>query len=424
MKSQAENSITLREEIIASLDNPRQLEKVYRENKTNFKKEFKMIYPRIQDKTISQIWNERLNFENEDISWGTTREWTFIIIASIISGLIAKIAQFASIDPEFYYTRNLAFVVFPMLSLYFAWRQQLPPKRLVPVLIAMVISAIYINLLPNNPKSDTLMLACIHMPLFMWALLGFTYTGGSLNDYTKRLDFLRFNGDLVVMGTIIAIAGMGLSMVTIGLFKLIDLNIGEFYFENIAIWGLASLPLIATYLVLINPQLVNKVSPVIARVFTPLVLIMLVAYVIAVIYTGKDPYNDREFLMVFNLLIIGVMAIIFFSIAELAKNPENKTGIALLFCLSIVTILVNGYALSAIVFRISSWGITPNRLAVLGANILMLTNLLLVTYKLFNTIRDKNEMDSVEKSIATFLPVYILWSILVTFVFPVVFSFK
>jgi len=414
----------MKEEIINNLDNPRQLEKLYRDNKTTFKREFNLIYPDIQEKTTAQIWNERLSFEQEDISWGTRKDWTFIIIASFISGLIAKIAQFASIDPEYYYSRNLAFVVFPMLTLYFAWKQQLPPKRLIPVLIVMVVSALYINLLPKDMESDTLILACIHLPLFMWAVLGFTYVGGTLKNYSKRLDFLSFNGDLVVMGTIIAIAGMGLSVVTIGLFELIDLKIGEFYFLNIAIWGAAALPLIATYLVLTNPQLVNKVSPIIARVFTPLVLLMLVIYLIAVIYTGKDPYNDREFLLIFNLLLIGVMAIIFFSIAELAKNADNKTGIRLLFGLSIITILVNGYALSAIVFRISTMGVTPNRLAVLGGNILMLINLFLMSFNLFKASKNSNEIGRVEQSIATYLPVYVLWSMIVTFLFPIIFGFK
>jgi len=422
--SNQEKINNMKEEIINNLDNPRQLEKLYRDNKTNFKKAFNLIYPDIREKTAAQIWYERLSFEQEDISWGTRKDWTFIIIASFISGLIAKIAQFASIDPEYYYPRNLAFIVFPMLTLYFAWRQQLPLKRLIPVLIVMVVSALYINLLPNDMESDTLILACIHLPLFMWAVMGFTYVGSTLKNYSKRLDFLRFNGDLVVMGTIIAIAGMGLSVVTIGLFELIDLKIEEFYFQNIAIWGAAALPLIATYLVLTNPQLVNKVSPIIARVFTPLVMLMLVIYLIAVIYTGKDPYNDREFLLIFNLLLIGVMAIIFFSIAELAKNADNKTGILLLFGLSIITILVNGYALSAILFRISTMGVTPNRLAVLGGNILMLINLFLVSFNLFKASKTSNEIERVEQSIATYLPVYVLWSMIVTFLFPIIFGFK
>jgi hypothetical protein len=96
----------------------------------------------------------------------------------------------------------------------------------------------------------------------------------------------------------------------------------------------------------------------------------------------------------------------------------------MLFALSIVTIVVNGIALSAIIFRISEWGITPNRLAVLGSNILILLNLLLMSYRLFKTVKDKNEIETVGNSIAYFLPVYSLWTIVVTFVFPVIFNFK
>jgi hypothetical protein len=89
-----------------------------------------------------------------------------------------------------------------------------------------------------------------------------------------------------------------------------------------------------------------------------------------------------------------------------------------------VTIIVNGIALSAILFRITEWGVTPNRLAILGGNILILTNLLIVTYRLFKAFLDKNKTESVGKSIAAFLPVYVLWTIVVIFIFPFMFHFK
>jgi hypothetical protein len=226
------------------------------------------------------------------------------------------------------------------------------------------------------------------------------------------------------MTTIILIAGILLTLVTYGLFKLIDVNIEEFYLQYIVIMGLAASPIVGTYLVQTNPQLVNKVSPVIAKVFTPLVLLTLVIYLSAVIGTGKDPYNDRHFLLVFNLLLIGVMAIILFSIAETSKNSESRIGTWLLLGLAIVTVIINGIALSAILFRISEWGITPNRLSILGGNILILTNLLFVTYRLFKTIKDSNEKDNIVKSIATFLPIYSIWTVIVTFIFPIIFNFK
>ncbi len=414
----------MKEEILNNLDNPGQLEKMYRDNITAFTREFNTLYPDIKENTTAKIWNERLNFENDEISWGTKNELLFVIVASFIAGVIAKLPDFLGINPEYFYPRNIAFVVFPILTAYFAWKQKTQTKRLAAASFAILFSVIFINVLPNSNNSDTLILACIHLPLFLWAVLGFTYLGEDLKNNQRRIDFLGFNGDLVVMTTIILIAGGLFTALTINLFRLIDIQIEEFYFRYIGIWGLAASPVVGTFLVQTNPQLVNKVSPVIAKIFTPLVLVTLVIYLIVVIYTGKDPYNDREFLLIFNMLLIGVMAIILFSVAETSRNSGSKISTLMLLGLSIVTIILNGIALSAILFRISEWGITPNRLAVLGGNILILTNLLLVTYRLFKTVKDSNEIENVENSIASYLPVYSLWAILVIFVFPVIFNFK
>ena len=412
------------EEIKQNLDDPRQLERMYRDNKSTFKKEFNSIYSDIQENQIAKVWYERLNFETEEISWGTSNELIFVIVSSLIAGMIAKIPEFTPIKADFFYLRNLAFVVFPILTAYFSWKQNLNPKKIVAISAVFIVAAIFINLLPNNSDSDTLILSCIHLPLFLWTIMGFSFVGNQFRSTTKRIEFLRYNGDLGVMTAIILIAGILLTVITLGLFSLIDVKIEDFYFEYIVIFGLSASPIVGTYLVQQNPQLVNKVSPVIAKAFTPLVLITLVIYLTAVILRGKDPYNDREFLLIFNMLLIGVMAIILFSVAEKSNQSNSKIGTILLLGLSIVTIIINGIALSAIVFRISEWGITPNRLAVLGGNILILLNLIIVTINLFKTIKNNGEIDNVEKSIATFLPIYSLWTVIVVFIFPLIFNFK
>ena len=414
----------MKEEIKNNLDNPVQLERLYQENRTTFKHEFNLIYPEIQGSVMAQTWNARLNFDNEKISWGTSKELIVVVVISFIAGLIAKIPDFTDITPDYFYPRNIGFVVFPLLAAYFTWKHKIQTKNILIVAAVFLVSVIYINFLPDDPNSHTLILACIHLPLFLWTVLGFAFVGDMLNNNQRRLDFLRYNADLVVMTTIILIAGGLLTAITFGLFELIDIKIEEFYFHYIVIWGLAAAPIVGTYLVQTNPQLVNKVSPVIAKIFTPLALVTLVVYLVALIFTGKDPYNDREFLLIFNALLIGVMALIFFSIAETSKNASSKIGTLVLLGLSIVTVIVNGIALSAILFRIAEWGITPNRLAVLGGNILILVNLLIVTYRLFKTIKDNNEIEKVENSIASFLPIYCLWTIFVTFIVPVLFNFK
>jgi uncharacterized membrane protein len=73
-------------------------------------------------------------------------------------------------------------------------------------------------------------------------------------------------------------------------------------------------------------------------------------------------------------------------------------------------------------FRISEWGITPNRAAVLGANVLVLINLLLVVVQLYKVLAKKADISEVRKAIAFYLPVYVLWTAIVTFIFPLIVS--
>jgi hypothetical protein len=414
----------MQHEILSNIGNPGELERLYRSDKSSFKRAFTTLYPQLEGNNLAGFWNARLNFVREEIAWGSRKELFFVIGAALVAGLIAKLPAIVNINEEFFYTRNAGFIIFPMLAAYFAWKNKLSTGGIALTAGLAITGLLFINSLPDNRASDTLTLSCIHLAIFLWALLGFVFTGAAQNKVEKRLGYLSYNGDLVVMCTLIVIAGGILSGVTIGLFTLIGINIEQFYFENIVVFGLPAVPIVGTYLTQTNPQLVGKVSPVIAKIFSPLVLVMLVIYLVAVVYSGKDPYNDREFLLLFNALLIGVMAIIFFSVAESSRTEASRWEVWVLTLLSLVTIVVNGIALSAILFRISEWGITPNRAAVLGGNVLILINLLLVAVRLLGVVLRKRQIASVGGAIAVFLPVYGLWAMVVTFVFPFVFGFR
>ena len=90
----------------------------------------------------------------------------------------------------------------------------------------------------------------------------------------------------------------------------------------------------------------------------------------------------REFLIGFDLLLVVVLGIVLYTIS--ARSVYDKRGIFdyLNAALIAVAIVVDCVALSAIIFRLSEFGITPNKMAALGENILLLVNLaaLLVLY--------------------------------------------
>lgn len=413
----------MKENLLALVDEPTSLEALYQKNKTAFRKALDEMTEEETVHPALRVWKARLAFGKKPAQPANRKEMLWVALLALLAGLIAKMPYFIGTEDDLYFQRNLGFILFPSLIFFFAWKTKLTSKYLLACSALLAATAVFINLLPHN-NSDTLILACMHLPLLLWTVTGFSYTGGDIKNTEMKIGFLRYNGDLLVMSAVIMIAGAILTGISIGLFELIDLNIAEWYMKNIAIWGAAAVPVVATYMVQRNPQLVQQVSPIIARIFTPLVLVLLLAYLGAMVYTGKDPYNDREFLFIFNLLLMGVMAIILFSVAERGKQHTRSVESILLLALAIATLFVNGIALSAIVFRISSWGITPNRMAVLGSNLLMLIHLLIVSHRLFLGLRNKNNEQSIEAGIASFLPVYSIWTAIVVFLFPLLFGFK
>jgi hypothetical protein len=145
---------------------------------------------------------------------------------------------------------------------------------------------------------------------------------------------------------------------------------------------------------------------------------------ISILAAGKDPYNDRDFLIVFNLMLLGVMGIVVFSISETSINSKQRFNELTLFALSIVTLIIDLVAISAILYRLGEYGFTPNRTAVLGSNLLIFGNLVLIMLDLYRVNFKNREIKQVELTIAKYLPIYILWTIFVVFGLPVIFGLK
>ena len=84
-------------------------------------------------------------------------------------------------------------------------------------------------------------------------------------------------------------------------------------------------------------------------------------------------------------------------------------------------IIVDGVALSAILFRLSEYGITPNKLAALGENVLLLINLAVLLVLYVRYFMGKIEFQGIEIWQTRYLTVYALWMGIVVFVFPLIF---
>jgi len=414
----------MKNSIIDHIHNPEFLETAFRKDSAAFKQGFAEAYPSIKDELLAKAWYERLNYKQSDISWGIKNEWKVITLLAILVSFVALLPNFITVEQDIFYAKNIGFIVFPALMVYFVWKQNQPLNKLIAPLVISLISALYINLLPAPLKSDSVSQAFFHLPLFLWVIFGYVYIGGDFTATGKKINFLRFNGDLLVLSGLMLIAGGLFTAITINLFEVLKVNIITVYFNYFVAIGLSIIPLFAAYLIENNGHLVHKVSPVIARIFTPLVTITLFIYLVTIFFTGTYPTANRDYLLLFNVLLIAVMALILFSLSEVAKHTQQKLNQIILYVLSVLAIIVNGIALASILYRINDFGFTPNRLAVLGGDILILVNLLLVSFNLFKVVKGRVEVEKVESSIALFLPLYFVWTAFVTFGFPILFQYK
>lgn len=320
-----------------------------------------------------------------------------------------------------FYERNLALTALFGVTLYTAIHKNINLKKIIAIVVFFIISAIYLNVLPKSENSSTTLIY-IHLPILLWFIFGIVFSEFDLKNYEKRIEFIRYNGNLAVLFGIFAIAGMIITAFTIGLFSAIGINVEKNYIELIVIPGVVSVPIICTYLINKFDYLLNKIVAIIANIFNPLILITLIIYLISIIAKGSNPFINRDFLIIFNAMLIGVVALIVFSMLEKTTNSGSNYYTLIFTALSTIALLINITALLAILYRIAEYGITPNRLAVIGSNLLFFTHLILT--KLLKVIQKKQNLTTIEQVTAKFLPYYGLWLIFVSFILPLLFNFK
>ncbi len=422
----------MKQRILNAADSPRDLEILYRENPDEFTRAFAEAYSERGDSVILNVWRERLFFTDaaeaapREAGWRSRDIW-IVVLLSAIAGTLAKLPQFFpstfTIDDVFY-ARNLGGIVIGALIACIFILKPCRLRVVVTVCGLLCGSLIVLNLLPEIRHSQTVTLSCMHMPFFFWSLLGVAFVGDHWRDLRRRMDYIRYNGELLIYTTIILIGGMALTGLTLALFSLINAEIEKWYLSNVVVYGSIAAPIVATLLIERITGTRFRIAPILAKIFTPLFLGTVIVYMAVMILGHNSPYTDREFLIVFNGLLLFVLGMSVLSISERGSTETVSIADLMSIGLVLVTLAVDVIALSAILFRLTTYGFTPNRLAVLGANLLAFVHLSGIVWHYQRFLRRKSGFDGLDHWIVRYLPVYTAWTVVVGFGFPFFFWFQ
>jgi len=276
-----------------------------------------------------RLWKQLVMAPDAEAPANTSRTELFTVLAlAIAAGLAVKLPALFGIPlnpdayvPSFYF-RNASLFVFPLLTIYFMWKRGLNAASGLWLALSFAAAALFANVFPfHHPErldrplagSDTQLLTVLHLPIALWLVaVGVAYVGGRWFASGRRMDFVRFSGELAIYYVLIALGGGVVTAFTAMLFSAIDMNPAWFIGGWLIPCGAAGAVIIGSWLVEAKQSVIENMAPVLTRLFTPLFTILLVGFLATMAWTGKPINVKGEILIGFDLLVAVVVGLVLF----------------------------------------------------------------------------------------------------------------
>jgi hypothetical protein len=322
-----------------------------------------------------------------------------------------------------FYARNMSLFALPLLSGYFVWKRQLGARTLGLLAAAFIAAAVVANIYPFAPEGSTEVLTALHMPIALWLVVGVAYAGGRWGQVAGRMDFIRFSGELFIYYVLIALGGAVLTGFMLMLFQAIGVDVEPFFTSWLLPCGAAGAVVVASWLVEAKQSVIENMAPVLTRLFTPLFAAVLVTFLGTVLWTGRGVDIERNVLIAFDLLLAVVLGLLLYSVS--ARDPGAPPGAfdVMQVVLVVSALLANMVALWAIAARITEFGFSPNRVAALGENVILLLNLAWSAVLYIRFLSGRGSFSDLERWQTAYVPVYAVWAAAVVVVFPPLFAY-
>ena len=356
------------------------------------------------------------------------RDLVLALGLGVLAGLAVRLpAQFLHEGVDVFYLRNLSLLVLPFLVAYFLARPGGRDRTGTAVVVgAFAVSATVVNLLPFSPTGDTLFLTALHLPLALVVIVGFAHLGRRWRRLEAWMDWVRFLGELAVYYALVALGGAVVVGLLVSIFTAID--VAPDVVTTVTWWVVpmcaAGAVLVCAWLVERKRSVMENMAPVLTAVFTPVLTIALLGFLVVVAITGSPVGLHREVLIAFDALLVVVAAVVLFTVSARRPDQPARTLDWMQLVLVVAAIIADLLMLWAMSGRLIEYGASPNKLASLGANLLLLVHLGGTAWHYGRLLAGRRPSLVLERWQCGVLPVFAVWAAVVAFVFPPVFGYR
>jgi hypothetical protein len=388
--------------IQAAKDNPLQLEQLYQSAlKENYSAEFKAdleaCFKASSENLLYTTWHYRFEYTSQEEQAGRNNiNWRIALPLSLLTGLVLWLlsAQMFTFHNPATSLPYLVLLWSPVVGLiiitFLTLTSKQGLKRTLLVCAGLVAITAYIMLLSiNNRYYRELMVP--HLPLLAW--FGILVSIIGLRS-TSRIKFalLTKSIEALVTGGVYLIGVFVFAGITTAMFSALGIQLSDPVTRLLFIGGGGLIPIIAiasVYDPTVTPleqdfkRGLSQMTVLLPRFLLPLTILVLVIYLVVILFNFLAPFQNRDVLIIYNVMLFAVIALLAgatpLSSDDISERYQSflRNGILLV---AVLVEIVSLYALSATLYRTFQGGLTINRTAILGWNIINISLLAVLIY--------------------------------------------
>lgn len=321
---------------------------------------------------------------------------------------------------------------FVLVFLALASRQR--TKRLFVLPLGLLGLVVYgwlapVLLHPQISADDYSTLLALHLPLLAWIGVGLYVLWGAAQA-DNCFAFLIKSLEVIITGGLFAAAGGVFTAIVIGMFAVIGFkDLPEPVLRLFFAGGGGLIPVLAVNAVY-RPDAgplaqsftegLSKLIAILMRLLLPLTLLVLLVYVGFIPFHFFEPFRDRDVLIVYNGMLFAIMGLLIGATPVRAMELSLSQSVWLrraMLAVAGLAVLVSLYAMAAILYRTWQGGFTPNRLTVIGWNLINMALLLLLLLRQ-RTAKPENWLARIHETVSSGARVYALWGLMVVLLLP------
>lgn len=218
--------------------------------------------------------------------------------------------------------------------------------------------------------------------IIFFIIIALSYNGFQVLNSKTISEFFTFSADISIFAALIA----GVVSTVFGIFAAIVIFLIKDIFNILDEKIIFKLILLSiSFLTSIFPFLVytvyrkmkTNISIYLSRILMPFSLLFIFILLLLLLMPDIRPYDNRVTFVLYNIMLAVIVLNMFFVRVDYKSSIFTK---ALYIVLPIIAILFDILVLTSSLYRLAEYGITPNKITLVGTNLVMLGNLVFTTF--------------------------------------------